>query len=160
MIDGQKERTKDELIAEVERTYGEWEGLLAKVADRLEAPFFGTWSLRDVSAHLCAYERFNLGPLGGTVRAIPEQPAEVGNDVQKRNAWLHELDRGRETHEVMAEAAGVRAQTLRQLQAKTPEQLREKLHDWHEWPIWRWVVHLSVEHYDEHFPDLRRFAGV
>ena len=59
----------------------------------------------------------------------------------------------------MAEAAGVRAQTLRQLRAKTPEQLREKLHAWHEWPTWRWIVHLSVEHYDEHFPDLRRFAG-
>jgi len=26
-------------------------------------------------------------------------------------------------------------------------------------PAWRWVVHLSVEHYDEHFPDLRQFAG-
>ena len=159
MIDGQAERSKDELVVEVERTYAEWERLVAKVGHRVEQTYAGTWSLRDVSAHVCAYERFIVRPLGGDVRPVPEQPPEVGFDVLKRNEWLHALDRDRPTAEVMAEAAAVRAEMLRVLRAKTPEQLRQPLHDWSPWPAWRWVVHLAVEHYDEHFPDLRRFAA-
>ena len=159
MIDGQNERSKDELIAEVERTHAEWERLVAKLSDRLEEPYAGTWSLRDVSAHVCAYERYILEPLGGEVRRLPEQPADVGFDVQKRNEWLHELDRGRPTSLVMAEAAAVRRGIVARLRALRDDELRARLHDWSPWPAWRWVVHLSVEHYDEHFPDLRKFAG-
>ena len=160
MIDGQHERSRDELIAEVERTYEEWESLLAKVGDRLEVPFAGTWSVRDVSAHVCAYERFLVEPMGGRVRPVGEMPDEVGNDVQKRNEYLHEVDRHRSTEDVMAEAAAIRAELLARLRAMSEEQVRAPgFMAWMPWPLWRWVVHLAVEHYHEHFPDLRRFAN-
>jgi hypothetical protein len=159
VIEGQRERSKDELIAEVERTYDEWERLVARVSDRLEEPYAGTWSLRDVSAHVCAYERFLLGPLGGEVRPLPELPPESNENVQLRNELLHAADADRPTGLVMAEAAAVRRGILARLRARSDEELRTPLHDWHAWPAWRWVVHLSIEHYDEHFPDLRKFAG-
>ena len=159
MIDGQAERGKDELIAEVERTYAEWEALVARVGARVEEPYAGTWSLRDVSAHVCAYERFILGPLGGEVRPLPELPPASNENVPLRNELLHAADLGRPTAEVMAEAAAVRRGIVARLRARSEEELRQPLHAWSPWPTWRWVVHLSVEHYDEHFPDLRRFAG-
>jgi hypothetical protein len=159
VIDGQAERDKHALIAEVERTYAEWEALIARVGARVEEPFAGTWSLRDVSAHLAAYERFILGPLGGEVRALPELPPEANESVQRRNELLHAADMGRSTEAVMAEAAAVRRGIVARLRARSEEELREPLHAWSPWPAWRWVVHLSVEHYDEHFPDLRRFAA-
>jgi uncharacterized damage-inducible protein DinB len=159
VIDGQAERGKAELVAAVERAYAEWESLVARVGTRLEEPYAGTWSLRDVSAHVCAYERFILEPLGGETRPLPALPPESNANVQLRNELLHAADVGRPTAEVMAEAAAVRRGILTRLRARSEEELRQPLHAWSPWPTWRWVVHLSVEHYDEHFPDLRRFAG-
>lgn len=159
-IDGLEEPTGEELARRIEAVYAEWDGLVARAGDRLTEPFHGEWSLRDVTAHLCAHERFLLVPMGGDARPVPDMPPEVGFDVQKRNAFLHAHDLGRSVDGVMSEARAVRAELVRQIRAASPERLSApRFMAWHEWPLWRWLIHLTVEHYEEHLPGLREWVG-
>jgi hypothetical protein len=113
-----------------------------------------------VVAHFNGYQRFLIGNMGGRVRELPPQPEEIGLDFQKRNEWLHALDLDRTWEQVAAEAGQLHAELLAQLRARSAEQLRAPMVAWHPWPTWRWVVHLTHEHYQEHLPDLRRWLGL
>jgi hypothetical protein len=159
-IDGFAEPTRAELIERIEENYATWDRLVARAADRLTEPFAGEWSLRDVTAHLCAHERFLLVPMGGRARPVPEMPSDIGASVQRRNEFLHEHDRARSVDAVMDEAAAVRAELLARIGSLPEEKLSApRFFPWHEWPLWRWLLHLTVEHYDEHRPALRAFVG-
>lgn len=159
-VDGFAEPTKDELLAMIEREWAEWQALLARSEGRLEEPgACGTWSVKDVIAHVTAYQRFAASLIGGDVRKV-EVPEEIGLDFQRRNEWFHEQDRHRSLDEVLAESHHVHEQIVARVRAMSPEQLRAQPVGWFHWPAWRWLIHLTHEHYPEHVPGLRAWLGL
>jgi hypothetical protein len=150
-----------DLVARIERDWADWQRLIDRVGDRLTEPgAAGDWTAKDVVAHVCAYQRFVLGLLGGRVRELPPMPPDVGWDTDRRNAWLHALDRDRPADAVRAEARDVHAQLVEQVRARSAEALRAPLVAWSEWPAWRWVLSATEEHHGEHAPPLRRWLGL
>jgi hypothetical protein len=160
-VDGVDEPSRDELVAQVEREWADWEALIARseATGRLEQPgAAGAWSMKDVVAHMTAYQRFGATLIGGDVRRV-EVPPEIGLDTQRRNEWFHEQDRDRSTADVLAEARQVHAEIVRRVRAMSPEELRRHPVDWQPWPAWRWIVHLTHEHYPEHVPNIEAWLS-
>jgi hypothetical protein len=154
VIDGEREVSRDELIASIESRRSKWEAELARAGERVNEPgVAGEWTLRDVVAHINAYYRFHVSNLGGAARSLGEMPQDVGFDMEKRNQWLHEQDRGRSWEFVSTEAAQVADEFLRQLGRRTDDEMRALLVPWHHWPTWRWMCDIR-NHYDEHLPAL------
>jgi len=153
--------TRDDLLARMERQWAEWQGLIAAAGNRLTEPgALGDWTLKDVIAHVGAYERFVLGLLGGRVRELPPAPPDLGWDTDRRNAWLHSLDRDRPADELLAEARDVHRQLVAQVGARSDDELRAPLVEWNDWPAWRWVLSVTEDHYAEHVPPLRSWLGL
>jgi hypothetical protein len=155
-VDGFAEPTSDALVRMLEDEWADWERLIgrASAAGRLTEPgACGGWSFKDVIAHLTAYQRFGAELLGGRVRPVCV-PDEIGFDTQRRNEWFHEQDRGRPLDDVLADARQVHAEIVRRVQAMSPDELRAHPVAWQAWPAWRWVIHLTHEHYPEHVPGL------
>jgi len=149
-----------------------WETLLAEVGDaRMTEPGVeGEWSVKDVVAHVTAYERWIVGELGGATRRDPPPPPEVDMaDVDQRNAWFHRQDRDRTLRDVLAEAERVFGQLLALTQARSEGELRALYSLAPEgalrpaaesetpapWPLWKWIANMSLEHYPQHIAPLR-----
>ena len=175
-VDGYKDMSKAELLTTIRRERADWEQLVEQAADRIEqSGAAGNWSVKDVVAHLCAYERWLGGLLGGPVRRLPDPPAGVDmNDLHQRNAWLHALDRERSVEDIRAEARTVHEQLVAMVAARSEEDLRTVYTFGPDdelvpaapgettgprWPLWRWVVDATFDHYRQHVPSLRAWLG-
>ena len=99
-----------DLLAELNSEYEAWEGLLAQIGeDRMEEPgVAGSWSIKDVIAHLTAWRRRTVGRLESVARGKPEPahewPADLHED-DEINAWFHARDRGKSVREVLSESS-------------------------------------------------------
>ena len=126
IVDGFEELPKPDLLTAIRREWAAWEQAVAEAADRTDQPGVeGDWSVKDVIAHICAYERWLVGLLGGQVRRLPEAPAGVNmNDVHQRNAWLHSLDRERSVEDIRAEAQAVHEHLVAMVEARSEDDLR------------------------------------
>ncbi|HEY3079037.1 MAG TPA: ClbS/DfsB family four-helix bundle protein [Chloroflexota bacterium] len=161
LVDGFAEPAREEMLVRVADERAAWQELIEAAGDRVNEPGpAGDWTLRDVVAHINGYQRFLVGSMGGRVRDVGPMPAEAEFDVQKRNEWLHGRDRDRTWNLVAAEAQELHVELLAQLGARSQEQLRAPMVAWNPWPTWRWVIHLTHEHYEEHLPDLRKWLGL
>jgi hypothetical protein len=159
-VDGLVESGRDELLGLIEREWAEWEELIARAEGRLTEPgACGTWSFKDVIAHVTAYQRFGAELVGADVRHV-EVPQEIGLDFQRRNEWFHEQDRDRSLEDVLAEARQVHRELVERVRAMLPAELRAQPVGWFAWPAWRWLIHLTHEHYPEHVPGLRAWLGL
>jgi hypothetical protein len=158
-VDGFAEPRKDELLGMLEREWTDWEGLIARAEGRLTEPgACGDWSFKDVIAHVMYYQRFGGELIGADVRHV-EVPQEIGLDVQRRNEWFYELDMDRSLDDVLAEARQVHRALVERVRAMSGDELRAHPVPWQSWPAWRWVVHLTHEHYPEHVPGLEAWLG-
>lgn len=161
VIAGVEEPPKDELLARLRDERAAWDALVAQAGDLLTEPGLeGDWSLKDVIAHLCAYERFLVTELGGNVRALPPMPPDVAMDIERRNVWMHLHDTDQAATDVLREATDVHAQLLDQIARRSQEALEQPLVKWNDWPIWRWVINLTYEHRTQHIAPLRRLLGL
>lgn len=161
-VDGFAEPGRDELVRMIEHEWAAWEDLIgqAEAAGRLTEPdACGTWSFKDVVAHVTAYQRFGAELIGGDVRHV-EVPHDIGFDFQRRNEWFHEQDHDRPLDEILAEARHVHRELVARVQMLSPEELRKVPVGWYAWPAWRWLVHLTHEHYPEHVPGIRAWLGL
>jgi hypothetical protein len=101
-----------DLLAELNAEYQGWERLLAEIGeDRMDEPgAAGTWSIKDVVAHLTAWRRRTVGRLEAVAKGQPEPkapwPADLHED-DEINAWFHERDRGQSVRETLAESRRV-----------------------------------------------------
>jgi hypothetical protein len=155
VIDGEPEPAPGELVASIEERHAAWEALVARADGRVNEPgVAGEWSLRDVVAHINAYLRFYIENLGGPARPSADMPEDVGFDLEKRNQWMHEQDHDLPWAFVATEGNELHNELIRQVQNRSPQQLRDQFVPWHPWPIWRWLCD-ARDHYDEHRPSLQ-----
>jgi hypothetical protein len=142
-----------DLLAELNAEYQGWERLLAKIGeDRMDEPgAAGTWSIKDVVAHLTAWRRRTVGRLEAVAQGQPEPkpawPAELTSD-DDINSWFHARDRDRPVREVVTEARRVFQQLVSAIE-KLPE---DKLADPRNFP-WMEGAPLSGAAFFSHFHD-------
>jgi len=159
-VDGFDEPSHDNLLATLEREWDDWEALIERATGRLTEPgACGSWRFQDVIAHVMYYQRFGGELVGADVRHI-DVPAEFAFDVEARNRWFYDLDRDRSLDDVLAEARQVHRAIVERVRGMSADELRQQPVAWQQWPAWRWLVHLTHEHYPEHAPGLEAWLAV
>jgi hypothetical protein len=157
--------SREQLLAKMRAARTHWESLLAQVPEaRMTEPGVeGEWSLKDVIAHLEAYENWTASVIEKALRGeqyIPDPGADE-MDVDKRNAMLYEQNRQRDLQEVLASSPRTFQRLLKVVQELSEEDLANKqlLKDFFptfatDVPLMRLLVSNTYEHYDEHIPPL------
>ena len=158
--------TKARFLEAMRAERRQWEEAIAAVGEeRMTLPgFAGVWSVRDVVAHITAYERWLLDQLEAAARGEPAAPSVLDDgDMEQCNQAAHELTRGLSLDEVMAEAqrawGGLMAVAERASEedlietSRAPEFVRRRWGG--DTPLWQGIANLTYEHYQEHLPDFR-----
>lgn len=165
MTSAETAMTKEQLLAKIRTARTRWEDLLAQVPEaRMTEPGVeGEWSLKDVIAHLEAYENWNASVIEKALsgeRSIPEPDEELVN-THKRNAILYEQNRHRDLQEVLASSSRTFQRLLNVIEGLSEEDLAntQLLKDFFPGfvagvPRMRLLTQNTYEHCDEHIPPL------
>ena len=176
--------TKEELLQRARASRAAWEERFAAIpGDQLLTPgAAGSWSAKDIQAHLTTDHRWITGQLRAPVRGrmptaqecyghdeIPPPGTNPG-DQDQRNAWWHSIDRERSLEEVLAMIPDY-ADALEAAIAAVPEealprsytfgdnahiaQIRPARDGERGWPLGAIIASYANEHYDAHTADLR-----
>jgi hypothetical protein len=153
-----------DLLSELSSEQAAWEGLLDQIGvDRMEEPgVAGSWSIKDVVAHLTAWRRRTVGRLEAVANGQPEPtpawPADLRDD-DEINAWFHARDRSKSVGEVLDESRRVFQQLVSAI-GKLPD---DALDDPARLP---WMQGAPItgatlfgHFHDEHEADMRAFIS-
>ncbi len=149
-------------ILQTERT--QWNAMLAQVgpASMEESGVAGTWSVKELVAHLTWYERRVVeGAQQVLSTGTYTRPDTAGLSMDERNARIAAESRARPLDEVLAEADQVFGQLLAVI-ATCPEDV---LNDPRRLGLpgdmvpWMAVASNSYAHYREHEPDIRAWLA-
>ncbi len=152
----------DTMRAERER----WEALLAEVGEpRMERPgVAGDWSVRDIVAHVTAYERGLVEWLEAASRGECLSFPDLDHpDVDYRNAAILRENEGRPLEDILLESRRVFQRLLQVVQALSEEELVDPERTaWYvtpRWkearPLWKCIADDSYQHYHQHVPGIR-----
>jgi len=153
--------TTAELLGRVRAARAEWDTLVAAVPDEqwAEPGVCGTWSLRDVVAHVSWFEREMIELLrtrrleGSDLWLLPPH---------ERNDAIYRENRERSLADVRAESARLRAELLEQLATLTDAELADAAAfppmppDWQPADIF---AQNTYEHYTAHAESLVRWRA-
>jgi len=153
-----------DLLAELNSEQEAWEGLLDQIGvDRMEEPgVAGSWSIKDVIAHLTAWRRRTVGRLEAVANGQPEPahewPADLAED-DDINAWFHARDRDKSVGEVLDESRRVFQQLVSAIE-KLPH---DALDDPARFPWMQGATMTGAtlfgHFHDEHEADMRAFLS-
>jgi hypothetical protein len=159
--------SKEQFLNDLIEGRKEWEAVLAEVGrERMEIQgVAGDWSVKDIVAHVAAYERWTSEKLDEAYgRPAPtDDEMESAPGMHERNAIIFRRNRDRDLDEVLAESHQVFAYFADQMRA-VPE---EGFHDpavigldpgWTPTP-WKLFVGNSYEHYRDHIPQIREWLS-
>ena len=142
-------------ILRTERT--KWNALLAQIGpDRMEEPGVeGTWSAKELVAHLTWYERAVVEGAQqalGTGRYTRPQTGLTGTGMDERNAYIAAESRPRSVSDVLAEADQVFSQLVAMIAACPQEVLNDphRLGLPDDFVPWMAVANNSYAHYRQH----------
>ncbi len=111
---------KQELLDTLRTEHAEWDALLNQVgANRMELRGVnGDWSVKDIVAHVTAWERRPVAWLDAIRAGTWPQPPEWALNLSEDeiNAWIFALNRGRLLQDVLAESREVFKQLMRALE--------------------------------------------
>jgi hypothetical protein len=159
------ETRREALIEELRAVRERWRRLVADVGpDRLEEPgAMGTWTFKDVAAHLTAWRRRTVARLQAAARGEPEPPspwpAELGdNEDDPINAWIHDQTKDRPASELLAEADAIYDEFIAAIRALPSEVVTDP--DRVPWLQGNALADGGFGgHLDEHEPDVRRWLA-
>jgi hypothetical protein len=153
---------RTELLTELIRVRAELQAVLDDLSEtHLLAPgALGTWSVRDVLAHLTACEVDMLTNLGRVKRGAKPGPTQWTKEaVQKQNEAWHAEMRDRPLNSVLADFHGARKQTLRVLEGMS-DQEAAKPADWLQGrSLAEYMADMTLDHEREHLEQLRRWRS-
>jgi hypothetical protein len=151
---------RTDLIAELTRVRAELNAILADLSEPhlLEPGAEGDWSVRDVLAHITAWEVDLLTNLGKVRRgAKPGNTAWNKASILRQNERWHQETKDRPLRQVLADFEGARRQTLRVLEGMTDAEVARPA-DWLQGrPLAEYVDGLTLAHEREHLEHLRRW---
>jgi hypothetical protein len=144
----------------------QWEGLLAQPdeAQMVEPGVAGDWSVKDIIAHVTAYERGLVKWLEAASRGeLLELPDLDHPDVDHRNAVIFAANRNRPLQDVLLESSHVFQQLAGLVQAVGEEELIDPQRtEWFVRPrwgesraLWKCIADDAYNHYHQHIPDIR-----
>jgi hypothetical protein len=167
---------KTELINWLQEEYQQWEALLERVGPiRMDQPgVSGSWSMKDIVAHLTAWNIRLIATLQAAQRNEPEPPPQWPAHLQTEdevNAWIYETNLRRPLNQVLEESQlvfqqlfaivdefpeDVRIETVPQGkhefylawlgdQRVEPGEFFDHLHDDHEADIRAWVAQIEKQ---------------
>jgi uncharacterized protein (TIGR03083 family) len=120
--------TKAYLLAELRAARTEWQALMAEVGEaRMTEPgATGVWSVKDVTAHLTAYNRWFVNASEAHFRGeLPPPDGTEGMDFEERNQVYHQRAQHLSLAEVLAEWEEVYQRLLEVVEAHTEEFLTQ-----------------------------------
>jgi hypothetical protein len=121
--------TRTDVLATLFVEQALWEALLDDVGEaRMDEPGVqGTWSVKEIAAHLTAWDEWIAGQLRAACRGEPYLPDEVAsdevNDVDERYVAAF---RHRTAAEVRAESRGVFGEPVAAVEQMTDDELAER----------------------------------
>ena len=157
--------TKTELLETLRAERHQWDALLDAIGnDHMTQPgVAGHWSVKDVIAHITAYEQWLVDWLEAVRRhEFPPRSVLDDEDLERRNAAVYEETRALSLQDVRDQAQ----QAFQELVAVTESFSDADFIDpdrtaWFMKPYWgdttslaAAIANQSYEHYQEHVPDL------
>ncbi len=157
--------TKSELLSWLQEENRNWEAFLDQIGPgRMDRPGVnGDWSMKDLVAHLTAWNRRLAAHLQAAQRGQPEPPPPWPAHLQAEddiNAWIYETNRGRSLDEVLEEMRRVNQQILAIIGSLPDDvQIEPAYH-----LVWvngtRFPPGEFFDHFhDDHEPDVRAWLG-
>ena len=151
--------TKDEILDTLEDNRERLLDAIEGLSDQalLESGVVGDWSVKDLLAHISAWEaelvkllwqaRQGQQPTGIYFRGIP---------IDEINATWIEASKSRSYDRVMDDFISVRKQTIRQLEHFTDKDLSDpERYNWAKGhPLWEWITENSFGHEAEHTAEI------
>lgn len=155
--------TKEELLEALEGNRQELEELLETLPDEtmLEPGVVGTWSIKDILAHLSAWEAQIVTMLFQISQGI-DRPTTAHfrkETVDVLNQRWHESSKDRPLDMVWQDWLGVRKQTIRRVSEMSERDLTDpRRYGWlREKALWEWIAGDSIDHEDEHADAIREW---
>jgi Protein of unknown function (DUF1706) len=158
---------KEAFLATLTRSRAEWESLLARVPiDSTELPgAAGAWSVKDIVAHIAAYERWTAIQIEAMLRGVttvtpdPSIPPEAdAMTTDERNELLYQLLRDLPLEDVLIEERATYRRILADLQALSEEAYARVDCEWTDGnPLGESIVGNTFGHYQDHIPGIEAF---
>jgi hypothetical protein len=120
----------------------------------------GDWSVKDILAHVTAWEVELLTTLGKARRGIKRPGATrwTGEEVEALNARWHAGMKARSLEQVLGDFKGARGQTVRIVEDTRAAEI-EGTPAWLHAPLGDYIYSQTAEHELEHLEHLRAFAA-
>ncbi len=158
---------KAELLDKIRSEHQRLERLVQPMGDEeMTAPgVVGKWSVKDVLAHISAWERLLPGWLAaaraGTTPHLPRQ-AYTWDDVDKLNKVIYETSRGRKLDKVKAEFKASFQMVLREVDRMSEEDLSDpQRFAWMDGkPLASLIAADTYEHYAEFADHIQEWTQV
>lgn len=146
--------TKDELLHLVRTEWAVFEDILKQVQQQkmVEPNVENGWSVKDILAHITAWEKLMCQWLEEAVRGdIPERPQDDAG-IDRLNARLYAQNRDKSLDEVLADFQNTHQRSLKVIQLVPENDLFDpQRFDWREGdPLWYMVGGNTFWHYREH----------
>lgn len=154
---------KKTLIEAVRNSRVAWDVLLAQVGEeRMTTPgVTGNWSVKDVVAHLTAWERRPVAWLTAVRQSATPEPAPWPPNLseEQTNAWIYEANRGRSLREILDESRRTHEELMKLLQMATEEELSDsRRFSWLKGnPLAESLPGNTYAHYQEHSEMIRNW---
>jgi hypothetical protein len=106
--------TKSELLANIRRDRAQLDSLVARVGEaRMTEPALeGGWSVKDVLAHISAWEKIGMALVRNNQPIQPPPPGETGPSTDVINERIYDGSKDRPLDEVLADAQRSYAELL------------------------------------------------
>jgi hypothetical protein len=125
----------------------------------LEPGVNGEWSVKDIVAHICAWEAELVKLLWQARQG--KRPTTIhfseDRDIDQTNLNWYQERKDRPLERVLEDAQAVRKQTLRRVAEFTDEELNDpQAFKWSRgYPLWEWIANDSFGHGPEHIAQIR-----
>jgi hypothetical protein len=154
---------KKTLIETLRNTRTEWEALLAEVGEgrMTQLGATGAWSVKDVIAHLTAWERRPLAWLTAVRQGATPVPAPWPSNLseEQTNAWIYDANREQSLRDVLDKSRRVHEQFMKELAAIAEEELNVPgRYSWLNGNTFaESIPGNTCEHYQEHSQMIRKW---
>ena len=158
--------TKSDLLANIRRDRAQFDALVARVGEaRMTEPALEDgWSVKDVLAHISAWEKICLALVRNNQPIQAPPLGESGPSTDVINQKIYEESRGKRLDDIVAEARRSYADLLALVEGLSEDALTAVLGAGQEGtggspPVWQLISGNSDDHYREHSAQIERWLG-